>query len=637
MALAGAVRPGLTVVAAGPSPGCVVDTTGLLGWWRGQETPAAAVGPDLVGTPAYTDAVVRRGFTLDPARSLAAADLPVVASGLTVVAWVRPDPATAMAGVVQTLLSRWDDPTDGDSSRSFSLALDPFGVLVWATDEVSSRRPLELRVPAAALLDGDWHHLAATWSPTEVAVAIDGVVVATAASQGGTLEPAPHVPFRVGGKGGLGPSFAYTGGIDEPAVFSRALTAAEIAALANAGADGMCTPPSTRVRIANPTPADGDGFGYRTAIDGGTVAVGASADLAGVDSGSVVVLTRGSTGWTSAPAFAAADTSAGDAFGDAVALDGDTLVVGAPFEDQRGAGAGAAYVFVRGPSGWVQQAKLLGADTTMSDGFGSAVDVDGDTIVVGAPGADDATGSVYVFRRNGATWTQQTEIRPADAQPLDLFGVSVSLQGDLVAVGMPNDTIPGADPPATEVAFAGSVRIFRRAPVGPAWSLQHVLRDPTPVTGDLFGWSVSLHDRRVLVGAQRTDSAAGVAHVFRETETESGWVRDAELRALDPEGGDLFGISVALGSDTAVIGAVWDDDNGSFSGTVWTFRRTGESWARVGRPITDSVAGDRTGASVAIDADTLVAGSPGAVVAGAGGAGGVGVGGAGAVDIVTAP
>ena len=605
--------------SAAVGPGCAVDPSGLIGWWRGQDELAAEVGPDLTGDSGFVDARVRRGFVMRPDDALSASGLPTVGAGVSVVAWVRPDVAAATSGRVQTLISRWDDPTADDHARSFSLRLDPFGVLTWSTDDTTSRRPLELRAGVPQVLDGDWHHVAATWDATAATVYLDGVEVATVPSQGGTLEPADGVALRIGAKGGLGPSFAYEGSIDEPAVFARALDATEVAAIVAAGADGICDPAASRVRLSAPVPAGGDGFGYRVAIDGDTVAVGATADLAGTDSGSVVVVDRTSSGWAAAPAFVAADTASGDGFGDAVAIDGDTLVVGAPFDGEAGTGAGAAYVFVRSVTGWTEEAELVGADTAEFDGFGASVAIDGDTLVIGASGDDDATGSAYVFGRGAGGWTEQAVLRAAGAEPIDLFGASVAIDGDTIVVGVPNDS--------NAVPFAGSARVFSRTADPAVWDEVATLVDPSSAIGSFFGWSVSAHDGRVLVGSQRADDAAGVAHVFRRD--GGGWVHAAELPATDPEAGDLFGISVALGSDTAVVGAVWDDDNGGFSGTVWAFRRTDETWALVGRPIDDALAGDRAGSSVAFDGDTVVAGSPGATV--------TGMADAGVIDIVHAP
>lgn len=117
------------------------------------------------------------------------------------------------------------------------------------------------------------------------------------------------------------------------------------------------------------------------------------------------------------------DTQVTDAFGVALAVDGDTAVIGAPFHDELGANAGAAYVFVFNGTDWVQQAKLLALNGSSGNEFGRSVAMDGDTVVVGAPGG--TTDRAYVFVRQGSTWSQQDELRPPPGAvhlPLRSFG-----------------------------------------------------------------------------------------------------------------------------------------------------------------------------------------------------------------------
>ncbi|HIE53767.1 MAG TPA: hypothetical protein EYP90_01070, partial [Chromatiaceae bacterium] len=156
------------------------------------------------------------------------------------------------------------------------------------------------------------------------------------------------------------------------------------------------------------TPADGaanDRFGYAVAIDGDTIAVGAYLDDdLGADSGSVYIFSRSGVTWTQQAKLTAADGAAGDWFGYAVSLSGDSLIVGAHREDDDGSNAGAAYIFTRSGGVWSQQAKLTAGDAGGNDWFGYAVALSGDTAAVGAPredGAANNAGSVYVFTRSG--------------------------------------------------------------------------------------------------------------------------------------------------------------------------------------------------------------------------------------------
>ncbi len=226
---------------AGPAPACATSSaTGLTAWWRGEGGSTAAVGQALSGTPGFTTGVSGNAFSLSGASNLRAT-VPAAADGLTVAFWARPASGT---GHVQTLVGRWDFPTTDDTSRAFTLQLSPDGTLVFATDETSSRRPLELRVPASPLLDGSFHHVAATWSTTTASVYLDGSLIATVASQGGTLNPTASTPLRIGAEGGAGgASFPMSGAIDEVALWSRALSASEIRDIVVAGSTGLCPVP----------------------------------------------------------------------------------------------------------------------------------------------------------------------------------------------------------------------------------------------------------------------------------------------------------------------------------------------------------------------------------------------------------
>lgn len=222
-------------------PGCAVDPADLIGWWTGTDSLAASIGPDLTGTASFGAALFGRGFDLGPSTTMSTTALATVTTGLTVEMWMHPvDPAI---GRVQVLASRWEEPSaavDADAARSFMLYLSPPSTLVLATDDPTTRRPIEVRVDAPSLIDGDWHHVAATWSPTATTLYIDGYPEKIAPSYG-TLNPATRVPFRLGAKSGLGDSFTFQGMLDEPSIAKVALTAAQIDALVGAGPNGKCT------------------------------------------------------------------------------------------------------------------------------------------------------------------------------------------------------------------------------------------------------------------------------------------------------------------------------------------------------------------------------------------------------------
>jgi hypothetical protein len=194
-----------------------------------------------------------------------------------------------------------------------------------------------------------------------------------------------------------------------------------------------------------------DMFGDAVAISGDTVAVGAPFDNAAFgDSGSVYVFIRGGGLWSQQQHLTAPDSAAGDNFGGSVTLSGDTLVAGAVGDEDHGIGSGSAYVFVRSGGAWTQQAKLTAADAADNHHFGASVAVNGDTAVVGADGG--GSGSAYVFVHGGGAWTQQAKLVPADGAGGDGFGCSLAVSGNTLVIGDYQDSVFGS--------FSGSAYVF---------------------------------------------------------------------------------------------------------------------------------------------------------------------------------
>jgi hypothetical protein len=361
------------------------------------------------------------------------------------------------------------------------------------------------------------------------------------------------------------------------------------------------------------TAADGatnDLFGISVSVSGDTAVVGAYFDdVAGLDSGSAYVFTRSSGGWMQQAKLTAADAAASDSFGVSVSVSGDTAVVGAHRDDDAGGNpdSGSAYVFTRSGGVWTQQAKLTAADAAFFDLFGISVSVSGDTAVVGALGDDDAgtdSGSAYVFTRSGGVWTQQAKLTAADAAAFDQFGISVSVSGDTAVVGAHGD-----DDAATS---SGSAYVFTRS--SGVWTQQAKLTAADPGANDQFGVSVSLSDDTVVVGAYFNNDAgpdSGSAYVF----TRSGgvWTQQAKLTAADAAAFDQFGISVSVSGDTMVVGANLDDHaGGTNAGSAYVFTRTGGVWTQQAkRTAADAAGGDQLGISVAVSGDTAVVGAIG--------------------------
>ena len=165
-------------------------------------------------------------------------------------------------------------------------------------------------------------------------------------------------------------------------------------------------------------------------------------DDLGYDSGSAYVFERAGGVWTRVAKLTASDGAPGDSFGWSVAIDDDTLIIGAHYDDDLGWNAGSAYVFERVGGVWTQVAKLIASDGAAFDDFGSSVSTHGDTAIVGAADDDDLgedSGSVYIFEKVNNVWTQVAKLTSPDGAPSDYLGRAVSINDDKVIAGAIGD------------------------------------------------------------------------------------------------------------------------------------------------------------------------------------------------------
>ena len=349
----------------------------------------------------------------------------------------------------------------------------------------------------------------------------------------------------------------------------------------------------------------GDIFGSSVAIDGDTAIVGAYwDDDRGTDSGSAYVFEKINGTWTQTAKLTASDGQADDSFGGSVAISGDTAIVGADGDDDLGTDAGSAFVFEKINGTWTQTAKLTASDGQAGDRFGFSVAIDGDTAIVGAVGDDDrgvTAGAVYVFQRLAGSWFFIDKLLASDGQALDTFGVFVEIDGDTAIVGADGDDDLGGG--------SGSAYVFQR--VGNAWNETAKLTASDGQAGDNFGRSVAIDGDTVIIGAYRDDDhggGSGSAYVFQRV--GNGWNETAKLTASDGQAGDNFGRSVAIDGDTAVVGAAGDDDRGGDSGSAYVFEKVGGTWTQTAKLLApDGQAGDEFGFSVAISAGTSIIGA----------------------------
>ena len=550
----------LAEAAPAPSTGCIVSPTDMLGWWRGEGDLTGSVGPSLTGSASFVPAVVGNGIVFTGAGGLVTDQLPVVDQAVSVDAWIRPEPS----GLVQAIFSRFAWPGGGPED-SYLLMLSPSGGLWWATDDPSTLFPIPVEGQFPQLFDGQFHHVAATWDSADTVLYVDGAEVARTRSFGSSVNPAPATLFSLGGSAGAGSPMPYVGVIDEATVYNRALTPAEVAAIHDAGAVGKCPPQpptGTPTEVVSTTSVTGDALGWSVSVSGNTMVVGSPGGTrSATGQGVVTVFVRNGTAWAQQAELTASDAIAGAQFGQAVALSGDTLVIGAPLDRPTPSAfqGGSAYVFTRNGTTWSQQAKVISPNPTLQGNFANSVAVNGDTAVIGAARNER---SAYVFTRTGTTWSQQAKLAPAGQQLGDRFGFSVALEGSVLLVGA-----PFADTPATD---SGQVHAFGRS--GSTWSPSGTLTPSDPTAGTRFGTAVALYLGTALVGAPLEDSGgqdSGAAYLF--SSGSPTWTQFAKLVAPAPVVNDQFGFSLAVNGVTAAAGAPGRDPAGTDSGAVYTF------------------------------------------------------------------
>ncbi|TGM43977.1 hypothetical protein EHQ92_14840 [Leptospira biflexa] len=448
------------------------------------------------------------------------------------------------------------------------------------------------------------------------------------------------------------------------------------------------------LKASNADPSDL--FGSAVAISGDTIVVGAIGEASNETTitngesassnndlglaGAVYVFQRTGSTWSQQAYIKAPNADASDQFGVSVAIDGDTIVVGANLEDSNqttvtngptvsgdnlGTNVGAVYVFKRTGSNWAQEAYLKPSNAEASDQFGFPVAISGDTIVVGAyleasnqttitngptaSGDNSAaqSGAIYVFQRSGSTWSQQAYIKPSNVETQDFFGKGLAISGDTIVAGanledsnqitITNGGIASSNNGALN---AGAAYVFQRS--GSTWVEQAYLKAPNAEAGDQFGEDVAISKDTIVVSAfaeasnqititngqtassDNSSTNAGAAYVFKRT--GSTWAQEAYLKAPNAKADEYFGVSLAIEGDTIAVGTIFEDSgqrtvtNGQTinidnsaprSGAIFVYGRTGSNWALnayLKAPNADP--DDRLGNVIALSLDTIVVGVP---------------------------
>ena len=333
----------------------------------------------------------------------------------------------------------------------------------------------------------------------------------------------------------------------------------------------------------------GDQYGYSVSISGNYAIVGAYVEqedvLGGAPlsyAGSAYILEKDGAGmWNEVQKIVASDREVSGFFGYSVSISGDYAVVGSHGEDEDAlggggweAGAGAAYIFERNGSGvWTEVQKIVASDRTLNDEFGYAVSVSGNYIIVGAHYEDEDTtgnntlanaGSAYVFKRDGAgVWNQTQKLVASDRGISDYFGSAVSISGNHAIVGAYNndeDALGG-----NTQSNAGAVYVYELSG-GVFTEVQKIVATDRSAD-DLFGYSVSISGDYAIIGAYGEDedelggnplSYAGSAYVF-ERNGAGVWNEVQKLVANDRQANAYFGYSVGISGDYLVVGASYEN------------------------------------------------------------------------------
>ncbi|MHC4254909.1 MAG: DUF7901 domain-containing protein [Planctomycetota bacterium] len=354
----------------------------------------------------------------------------------------------------------------------------------------------------------------------------------------------------------------------------------------------------------------GDKFGVSVSVWEDVAIVGSyNDDDKGSNSGSAYIYRLDGSNWVEEAKLVASDGAAYDGFGCSVDIYDDVAIVGAYGDDVNGAESGSAYIFRFNDPNWDQEAKLVASDGAAGDEFARhSVGIYGDAAVVGAYLSDvngPDSGAAYVFRFNGSTWVQETQLVASDTVAGDEFGYSVDIWDETIVIGADHDDDNGSN--------SGSAYIFRF--YDPDWYEEDKLLASDGAADDFFGSRVGIFEETVVVGATHDDDKgvnSGSAYIFRYDVMFMSWDEEAKLTASDGAGDDRFGCAVDISGDFIVIGSHFDDDSGGESGSAYVFGLDDYSmnWVEEEKLVaSDAAAADRFGVSASISGHTAIVGA----------------------------
>jgi hypothetical protein len=366
----------------------------------------------------------------------------------------------------------------------------------------------------------------------------------------------------------------------------------------------------TQTKLLASDAAQYDYFGLSVAVKGDTAVIGAygKSDLAR-NAGAAYAFARNAGAWAQ-QARLGTSTPLIDAYlGATVATNGSYTAAGAPYASVGAQNDGVVYLFSNAT--WQQQTILLPNDPDSLSQFGNALAINDNTLFVGAPMHDSFgvnAGAVYVFTFDGVSWVQRQKLIGADTVPGDRFGSALALNDGWLAVSAPLHSSPGSP--------GGAVYLFEFD--GVSWVQRYKVGAPDTIAGDRFGSAIALDNGWLAVGVplhRFVGSASGAVYLFEFNGT--AWVQRQKFVASDTAGSDQFGSALALENRRLVVGAPLHNSNGPASGAVYIFERATTTWIERAKLIgSDTNAGDRLGGSISIDGNTILVGAYGDTAAG---------------------
>ncbi len=360
------------------------------------------------------------------------------------------------------------------------------------------------------------------------------------------------------------------------------------------------------------------GFGSSMVVLGNEIAVGRSGGgffgnvVSSPRGGGVHLFRRGADGnWAEYAAIEPSDAAPADGFGTSLAGAGDWLAVGAP-----AAGTGAVYLFQRSASGWKQIARFALSGGTKTDGFGQRVAYRDGLVLVAAPAIDSARGAVYAIRRTGSGWSEPVKVG-GGKEARDRFGASMAIDGDRILISAPGPMPLGGGGPNNRPK-PGTVGVYRL--VGATFTEEGVLALPPSDSVVALGSAVHLAGNEAFASAPMANRGQGVVYRF-ERQADGSWSPTAKLASAPPsapagpsQGGapagfQLLGMSIVPAGDQLLLGAPFANQ---FSGAVFVFGKSSAAWTEKQRLSVPSTGQNGFGMAMAASATMAVIGAPSA-------------------------